>query len=277
MKKALVFFFFFLIFAGSLFAGCSGSSSVYESGGVAWQYKSVSGGAAICPAYEKVGNRARKYNSPLSGTIRIPAELDGKKVVEIDAEAFVGCREITSLIIPEGVTEIGADAFSGCIQLSEIVLPDSLKYIGANAFYETSVKSLLVPAQVRSFGEKDSETFYGCLSLREIMVSSDNPNYLSENGVLFSRNKKALLCYPAAKTGAAYEIPDTVETIAAGAFSQNPYLERLYVPESVRKVEDIFYGCDALTTVVVTERRASEYEKKGFFTPFDMEIEPGEE
>ena len=49
------------------------------------------------------------------------------------------------------------------------------------------------------------------------------------------------------------------------------------IPESVRKVEDIFYGCDALTTVVVTERRASEYEKKGFFTPFDMEIEPGEE
>ncbi len=272
VKKAFALLLLFL-FLSALFTGCSKSEPVYESGGIDWQYESASGGASIYPAFEKIGNRIRKYRSALSGEIRIPAEIDGKAVVKIEANAFCDCRGIESISIPEGVTEIGADAFSGCTSLAEVSLPASLKYIGANAFYETQVKSLLVPAQVRSFGEKDSETFYGCLALREIIVSSENQNYLSENGVLFSRNKKTLLCYPAAKTGAFYEIPDTVETIAAGAFLQNPYLEQLRVPESVKKVEDTFYGCERLKTVTVSEQRAAQYEEKGFFSAFEIRTE----
>ena len=272
MKKAIAAA-LLLLFALVCFAGCSSSEPVYEIGGVSWQYQSVSGGASIYPAYEKIGSRIRKYRTPLGGEIRIPGEIDGKTVVEIEESAFSDCREITSLQIPESVTKIGADAFYGCTELSAVSLPDSLKYIGANAFYETKVKSLLIPAQVRSFGENDTETFYGCLTLREIIVSSENPNYLSENGVLFSRNKKTLICYPAAKTGTTYEIPDTVETIAAGAFTQNPYLEELRVPQSVRKVNDAFYGCSALRTVFVSERRAAEYEEKGFFSAVEMKTQ----
>jgi hypothetical protein len=43
-------------------------------------------------------------------------------------------KEVTDLVIPEGVTKINGDAFWNCDGLRSVTLPNSLTSIGANAF-----------------------------------------------------------------------------------------------------------------------------------------------
>ncbi len=55
---------------------------------------------------------------------------------------------------------------------------------------------------------------------------------------------------PAAKTDAAYTIPGGVTSVAMYAFSENPYLETIAIPNSLIKVGDsAFFNCKNLRSV----------------------------
>ena len=84
----------------------------------------------------------------------------------------------------------------------------------------------------------DKNAFGSCSALQEIQVAKDNPNFSSLNGVLYSKKQDTLVIYPAAKTDAAYIIPSGVTSVAMYAFSENPYLETLTIPNSLIKVGD---------------------------------------
>ena len=64
---------------------------------------------------EVTNNKGSKY----SGDIVIPSfiNLNGVtyKVTSIGNSAFLGCSDLTSVNIPEGVTSIGEHAFKNCI------------------------------------------------------------------------------------------------------------------------------------------------------------------
>lgn len=67
------------------------------------------------------------------------------------------------------------------------------------------------------------------------------------DGVLFDKDQKTLVVYPAGKTGAEYRVPDGVLAIGAYAFSGNEYLESVHVPKSVMAYYGgAFYGCSSL-------------------------------
>lgn len=55
-------------------------------------------------------------------------------VYEIYENVFAGCIKLTSVVIPDSVTEIGCWAFSGCSNLKHVVIPDSVTSIGFDAF-----------------------------------------------------------------------------------------------------------------------------------------------
>lgn len=47
---------------------------------------------------------------------------------------FLGCKNATELIIPEGVTSVDGAAFRGCLSLKNVTIPKSLTSIGQDAF-----------------------------------------------------------------------------------------------------------------------------------------------
>ena len=59
-----------------------------------------------------------------SGEVVIPAEIDGRPVVAIGAEAFAGNTAITSIAIPASVTNIAEGAFVGCTGLKTVAIDD---------------------------------------------------------------------------------------------------------------------------------------------------------
>lgn len=54
------------------------------------------------------------------GDVIIPIMLGGCAVVAIEAQAFYGCTNLTSIILGNGYTRIEADAFEGCTNLTSI-------------------------------------------------------------------------------------------------------------------------------------------------------------
>lgn len=163
------------------------------------------------------------FDNSISDVV-IPSEIEGLPVTAISVGAFY-LSAITSIEIPNTVTSIGEMAFLGCTSLKSVKLSTGVAKIDKNAFGS-------------------------CSALQEIQVAKDNPNFSSLNGVLYSKKQDTLVIYPAAKTDAAYIIPSGVTSVAMYAFSENPYLETLTIPNSLIKVGDsAFYNCKNLRAV----------------------------
>ena len=55
-------------------------------------------------------------------------------ITSIGESAFLGCRGMTELTLPNSVTSIGGNAFEGCSGLTELTLSNSVTSIGGYAF-----------------------------------------------------------------------------------------------------------------------------------------------
>ena len=90
----------------------------------------------ICNSRSGYKKSAGEYH--LSGVVKIPAAIYGKKVVEIGKKAFYGCSDVKEFIIPDTVKIIDEEAFKGCTSLRKIFIPKSVTKIASNTFYECS-------------------------------------------------------------------------------------------------------------------------------------------
>ena len=87
-----------------LVGGCAPAGGRMESNGILWEYRTLSDGTlSVHPAYEKVGNSGRKYLSDVSGVIKVPAEINGVAVTELEDQAFLYCTEVKQVILSEGI------------------------------------------------------------------------------------------------------------------------------------------------------------------------------
>ena len=72
--------------------------------------------------------------------------------------------------------------------------------------------------------------------LKKFEVSEGNDELASEDGVLFDKDMKKLLKYPAGKEDEEFTVPEGVETIAPHAFDGCKNLKKVELPESVKEI-----------------------------------------
>ena len=159
--------------------------------------------------------------------------------------------KISSVIIHNGVTAIGNSAFYECNNMTDIYIPDSIVKIGDSAISLCgTLKSVAVPASVSSLG---NHPFYWCKELTEIIVSSENPFYCSQDGVLFDKKQTTLLCYPTGKSG-DYIIPSTVTDIENLAF-YGCGNSSVTISENLQNLGfGAFLNCKNLTQIKVSDK-----------------------
>ena len=97
-------------------------------------------------------------------------------------------------------------------------------------------------------------SFANATSLKRIIVEEENPYMKSIDGVLYSKDGKELICYPAAKEGTSYVIKDGTESVNRHAFTDNKYIESVVVPDSITFIDAYaFSGCTSLKDVKLSK------------------------
>ncbi len=162
-----------------------------------------------------------------SASATVPASL--KTVIVTDSadikNNFFQNTNLETISMPL-VKSIGNSAFAGCKYLTEINIPANMNSIGTSAFS-------------------------GCTNLTAINVESTNENYLSDNGVLYNKDKTILIACPNKKAG-NYAILDGVTTIENSAFANCTDLTSIVIPNTVKTIgNSAFTGCVGLTSMVV--------------------------
>ncbi len=185
-------------------------------------------------------------------TVSLPTTLK-----EIRYAAFLSCHSIKEVVLPQGLETIDRSAFEGCKSLREMDIPDSVTSLGDSAFRNCEgLVSLWIGKNLTQ--SLTGVYFDDCRSLTSIQVSPGNSSYVSEEGILFSRDKTLLVCYPQAKQGQKYTVPDTVKIIGDSAFANCVDLAGLTVSNSVTTIRaNAFYGNRNLRTFDFGERTES--------------------
>ena len=189
--------------------------------------------------YSKDGRRLLKAPYELNGTYSI---RKGTKIIcdwAFGWSKFIGCRSLTSLVIPDSVTNIGDYAFSGCRSLTSLVIPDSVTNIGDYAFEGCgSLSSLVLPDGVTSIGKC---AFRECGSLSSLVLP-DGVTNIGGNAFADCKSLRSVV------------IPNSVTSIGGGAFGGCKSLHSVVIPDSVTSIGDYaFSGCSALSSVVIPD------------------------
>lgn len=175
--------------------------------------------------------------------------VDGEVTITDYPENAIGHVNIPLKIQSYPVTSIGNGAFTGCEGLTSITLPEGLRTISGLAFFRCAgLTAVSIPSSVLSIGDF---AFSDCTELKSIDVATSNPNYTSEEGILFSSQMDELIKYPENRSG-AYNIPSSVTSIASSAFANSIELTGISIPPSITAVSEFaFYQCASLTDISI--------------------------
>ena len=185
----------------------------------------------------------------------------------IPQNAFYFDTKLSSIILPKTITTIDTAAFGHCYNLTKAsFISSSLKTINELAFFNCSVTSLILPDSVIYIGiqcfASSNEAVYISSSVKNIddeafilngaliTVDTNNTNYSSIDGVLFSKKQDTLISYPQSKKG-GYIIPSTVKFIKSKAFWFVNGLTSITIPSSITYLNNCFNGDSNLTSVTI--------------------------
>lgn len=201
------------------------------------------------PRTKTVGVCITKYKNQNATSVTIPKRIDFLPVQCIASGAFSGCKNLTSVTLPESVTTIERDAFSGCTALTSVSIPagaqvDVYAFRGCTSmpgYSETEIRvhegntvvkekqflndavvtTITIPDSVTSI---ESEAFSGCTALTTLQLPKNVENF----GKNVFQNCSSLK---------SVALPNGVKEITSGMFSGCVALESITVPASVEKIE----------------------------------------
>lgn len=227
--------------------------------------------AEACPFTIKDGVLT-ECDTNVTGVVVIP-----KSVSTIGRNAFMECRQLSSVIILNSVTTICEDAFYACESLTSITLPYSVTTIGARAF--RCCRALEDVTMSNKVAEIGNMVFEGCHNLQTVnyvgtpaqwefvRIGSGNADLLNKVvciDISALPNMRALIGETYSpfiivddvlvecdkNTCGHVEVPENVTEIGDGAFSKCHSLTSITLPDTVVKIGAYaFAGLSKLSAV----------------------------
>ena len=199
----------------------------------------------------------------------------------ISQQLFYNSSKLSEVQLSEEIISIGYEAFA-YTALKNITIPSSVEKIGTRCFASChSLTSFIVPSNLSELQEFGNYVFQDCISLKEFVC--DSQYYVTDRGVLYSKDMSQLVFFPPASDLQFFSIPyklkiispsafcqcnkliqvlipdDSVETISLGAFENCKNLVTINIPKYVTTVQNAaFSGCTKLSCGLVIENKTHE-------------------
>lgn len=175
-------------------------------------------------------------------------EIRGKEVCDVFVYGFETAQD--SIVLPTEVTIMGGkrkvtsvyipDEYPSFLKIKTsspkiLVIPDGYKDISMLTLPE--LEKIYISKSVTSVHDICTSEYaaISCEKLKEIIVDPENKNYCSIGGILYTKDKEALLKYPPMRNGGIFTIPTHVKTIHINAF-HSCNLKKIFYPKS-RKLQ----------------------------------------
>ena len=144
-------------------------------------------------------------------------------------EAFLNCKNITSVTMPEYLGKIGNSAFKECSGITNLVIPNSVYSIEDYAFYHCdNLESVTLPEALYEDNTLNTGLFMGCEKLKSV-----NLPFVKTIGVG---------CFTNCSSLENISIPRSVNKIMGSAFSSCGSLKSIEIPDTVKEIgESAFY------------------------------------
>lgn len=208
-----------------------------------------------------------EYNDTSNGTYQLSKFSNTGYITELDIDYVTSIEYDENNDNPETNFKLVEDTTKRVTEIREYALN-----------CDNNVKVIRIGAEV---SEIDGKAFYSCWALQKIEVDENNPYYCDVDGVLYSKDKKEIICCPCDRDaylcekygysqydengdwkepeGEEYEkyrkdvmtyiVPSTVEKIGELAFNY-AYLKDVYLPESLKTIETLgFFKATSLENV----------------------------
>ncbi len=186
-----------------------------------------------------------------NGTTKLTSVVLPEKMTSISEHAFYNCGSLHKITLPDNLKIISEAAFWSCYNLTDINLPENVTTIGGYAFHASGLKTVYIPQRVTKIG---AQSFTNCESLGSIDVDSDNKYYTSRDGILYTKDNKTLVQYPAGKEDNSLKIPDGTTMIKPAAFIGCADLQIVDLPEGMKIIDDAaFENCHSLNIITLAD------------------------
>lgn len=150
--------------------------------------------------------------------------------------------------------------YTDTTSVTELVLPDTFNGKPVSGIRKLAINSCDTLERIvigKNITSIEPWAITKNLHLKEIKVDPENPAFCDVDGVLFTKDKTKLLCYPNANTAqlpaqgeteVSYAVPEGTQVIGHCAFYQCYAVTALLLPDSVTEIEErAFHKMTALT------------------------------
>ena len=207
-------------------------------------------GTGAMPDYGKNSNQA-PWKSESDSITNV---VINSGITEIGENSFYDCTSISSVSLPDSLKIIASYAFSNCEALENITFNEGLENIESYGFYQTSLKTVTLPASLTRVGV---DAFSGIEELAEYIVTPGNTEYYVYDGGLYWNptmyTNHEFVAYPPASTKTEYTIKDGVDEIGQSAFYKAKNLKTINIPDSIESISAYAFKECGITSIVIPE------------------------
>ena len=148
--------------------------------------------------------------------------------------------------IGDGVKIIEDFSFKGATNLEELILPDSVETIKAQLFYSDKISKIKIGKNTNSINP-----MFAYYMEIEVEIDKDNPYYMTENQILYTKNKERLITVNYRIKG-KFTIDSNVKIIGNNAFYSQNEMSEIDLGENLETIEnEAFYNCSGLKTIKI--------------------------
>lgn len=140
---------------------------------------------------------------------------------------------IDSLRLPSSLRRMLPESLYG-YSGSSLHIPEGMEEMEGWCLNYSAVCRVTLPSTLRVF---DGSSLAGAESVRHVRVAEDNPYFMVQDDVIFTKDGTTLVYYPPDKRDLHYDVPRGVTTIGTYAFRGNDWLVTLSLPMGLTAIE----------------------------------------